>query len=453
MSNPYPSRRELRLQREREARAKLRDAELQRWTEEVEQLHPQPDEKVEPILHPIAEDLDVDQDDSADDDLLAPGRRASARPVDTPADNAATDAETSDSSRRRRRADSEVTSTGMLPIISKPREEQKAPKPASRREARQLESRRAAQRRTEIARLQREQGEVEEPKNRRRATAPQTTPPPVPVATDPTIDPETPKQLEPVLEKSAADDVLDVEITATHQISATEITDMSGLDTIEIRRTELRAETERLTREIIELGESNPNVIDPQLLRRQKELAEKSHELQGLETAAIEIVEAEQQNKLVGFTDNDPESSSDTSDAVESTNELSAASDEDTAAIAKQTQDSVRGSGRLRRRTTDGPFVTGPFEVTDEDDSTSDFEAAKRAKNTKPPLAEFIRAPLAPEPEREPRQPVDASSAHGLDTLDAKDVEAPERRLITSAFIMFAIGVIALIVAIILLTR
>ncbi|MDN6498786.1 MAG: hypothetical protein L0K44_03380, partial [Yaniella sp.] len=75
--------------------------------------------------------------------------------------------------------------------------------------------------------------------------------------------------------------------------SAVEITDMSGLDTLEIRRAELRDETERLTQEIIQLGQENPNVIDPLLLRRQKELAEKSQELQELETSGIEIVEGE----------------------------------------------------------------------------------------------------------------------------------------------------------------
>ena len=37
MSKSYPSRRELRLQREREERAKLRDEEAQRWAIELEQ--------------------------------------------------------------------------------------------------------------------------------------------------------------------------------------------------------------------------------------------------------------------------------------------------------------------------------------------------------------------------------------------------------------------------------
>lgn len=446
MSNAYPSRRELRLQREREARAKLRDAEVQRWTEEVEQRH-QPDETPEPILLPIDDELTAVPPDADQDDSLAPGRRASARPVDDPSETEESEAQASDGSRRRRRADSEVTSTGMLPIISKPRDEQKASKPTSRREARQLEARRAAQRRAEIERLQREQGDFEEPKPLRRATAPQTTPPPV-QAVEPAIESDS-QQPELVVEESGADDVLDVEITAIHEMSATEITDMSGLDTIEIRRAELRAETERLTREIIQLGESNPNVIDPQLLRRQKELAEKSQELQSLETAAIEIVEAEQQETSAEDTAATLSQPQD-GETADSTSDSSPAQEDKPVAVPKPKQDR-RSSGRRRRRTTDGPFVSGPFEVTEDEDSRS--EPATPVKETKPPLAEFIRAPLAPEPERDPRQPVDASSAHGLDTLDAKDVEAPERRLIASAAIMFAIGVIALIAAIILLTR
>ena len=449
MSNAYPSRRELRLQREREARAKLRDAEVQRWTEEVEQRHQEPDETPEPILLPIDDTVATGQEEADQEDLLAPGRRASARPVDDPSEVEDPEALTAAGSRRRRRADSEVTSTGMLPIISKPRDDQKAPKPTSRREARELEVRRAAQRRAEIERLQQVQGELEEPKPLRRATAPQTTPPPVPVVVEEATEPET-QQPEFVPEDSGADEALDVEITAIHEVSATEITDMSGLDTIEIRRAELRAETERLTREIIQLGESNPNVIDPQLLRRQKELAEKSQELQSLETAAIEIVESEKQDTPADSTEAVSASPAEETAKADSVDEAPPAQDADTAAVTQPRQDKGRGSGRRRRRTTDGPFVTGPFEVTDDDSiSTPDTSA----KETKPPLAEFIRAPLAPEPERDPRQPVDASSAHGLDTLDAKDVEAPERRLITSAAIMFAIGVIALIVAIILLTR
>src|SRR5699024_5871376 len=85
-----------------------------------------------------------------------------------------------------------------------------------------------------------------------------------------------------------ADHEEDIVVSTSEQYdeSSMEITDMSGLDTMEIRRAELRAETEKLTQEIIALGQENPNVIDPLLLRRQKELAEKSQELQDLETAA-----------------------------------------------------------------------------------------------------------------------------------------------------------------------
>ena len=471
MSNPYPSRRELRLQRERAERAKLREAENQRWSQEVEQRNLQP---AEPIVEPVEEDNASDQDDAH-----ASGRRASVRPVDTPPDVETPDAELPAESRRRRRADSEVTSTGMIPIISKPRDE--SPKPRSRREARQLEARRAAERRAELERLQREQGEVAEPKTVRRASAPQTSPAPAaspePVTETTAPQPEESTPQEAAVEEAGVDEEFDVEITATHDFSATEITDMSGLDTIEIRRAELRAETERLTQEIIELGERNPNVIDPKLLRRQKELAEKSQELQELETAAIELGgEPEPQDKPAVSAEPAPEEEpvsfgratqdepaaddeSDGSESAEPTTKAMPTQPADSATAPDQTDDATlareqsenKGLRRRRRRSSEGPFITGPFEVDDEE--TSETETTKPVSETKPPLAEFIRAPVAPEPERDPREPLEASSAHGLDTLDAKDVEAPERRLRISAAVMFAIGVIALLVAIILLTR
>src|SRR5699024_6618488 len=156
---------ELRLQRERAERAKLRDEEAQRWAAELEQRVPEPtqDETTEP-----AEDQAPDIDDTA-----SFGRRASAKPIDAPAEVEEDAADAPAGTRRRRRVDSEVTSTGMIPIISKPRAAQPAERPVSRREKREIEARRAAERRAEIARLEREQAKPEKPA--RRATAPQTS--------------------------------------------------------------------------------------------------------------------------------------------------------------------------------------------------------------------------------------------------------------------------------------
>lgn len=445
MSNPYPSRRELRLQRERAERARLREAELKRWTDEVEQRDQPPLEPLSPLPVP-------DQTDGADDGADQPSEPVPDQmPPEVEADQTASEPLPS---RRYRRAVSPVTSTGMLPIISKPSEQSKEPKPRSRREARQQASRRAAQRRAEIARLEREQErQGEELKPRRRATAPQTTPPPAPATVDPV--------------ENLDDELADVEITSTHELSATEITDMGGLDTIEIRRAELRAETERLTQEIIELGESNPNVIDPKLLRRQKELAEKSQELQDLETAAIELVESEAIEAPPEETDPaaaDEVEQEPATDALTAPDDVETAEPKTESAAPQTTQQSsadaaeqqaedqpvVRSRRRSRRRTTQGPFVSGPFEIT-EDTAAPAAEEPAAEKTKKPPLAEFVRAPVEPEPERDPREPLEASAAHGLDTLDARDVEAPDRRLRMSAVVMFAIGLIALIIAIILL--
>src|SRR5699024_12669621 len=49
MSKPYPSRRELRLQRERAERARLREAQLKRWTDDIEQRDQPPLEPLSPL--------------------------------------------------------------------------------------------------------------------------------------------------------------------------------------------------------------------------------------------------------------------------------------------------------------------------------------------------------------------------------------------------------------------
>lgn len=430
MSKPYPSRRELRLQRERAERARLREAELQRWTDEVEQR----DKPLKAI--PTPESAPVEDATTTDAPTPAPATENGNQPVQDADDDAAPAVSTSAASRRRR-ADSQVTSTGMLPIISKPVEQ---PKPQSRREMRELETRRAAQRQAELKRLQRQQAESEG-SSRRRANAPQTTPPPAPAVPELAVDTSPAQQAD----SPSDEDVFDVEITGMH-LSATEITDTGGLDTIEIRRAELRAETERLTQEIIELGASNPNVIDSKLLRRQKELAEKSQELQHLETAAIELVESENED-AVESPDTTADATAEESQESDTTRQATPEQDAETP-NAESSEDVKPNRGRRRRQSTQGTFVTGPFEVAEDDDTTASTPARETKK---PPLAEFIQAPT--EPERDPRDPLEASSAHGLDTLDARDVEAPDRILRMSAVIMFAIGMIALIVAIILLAR
>src|SRR5690625_988294 len=147
MSKPYPSRRELRLQREREERAKLRDAEVQRWAAERDTRQTSSIE---------ADDVTPDNPQASElDDTGSFGRRAAAHPVDAPADVEEAAMDAPPGTRRRRRADSEITSTGMLPIISKPQPKKTADRPLSRREMREVEERRAAERRAEIARLQR----------------------------------------------------------------------------------------------------------------------------------------------------------------------------------------------------------------------------------------------------------------------------------------------------------
>lgn len=450
MSNSYPSRRELRLRREREERAKLRDEEAQRWAAEREKRE---------VLATEPEDVEPEVEQPTDlEDTGSFGRRAAASPIDAPSDveEDATDAALG--TRRRRRADSEVTSTGMIPIISKPREKEAADRSLSRREVRELEARRAAERRAEVARLQRVQDQLAEPKPARRATSPQTTPISLPPL-EPPVTPAAPTQPEEI-----AREEIDVSLGDSFTESAAEITDMSGLDTIEIRRAELRAETERLTREIMEMGQANPNVIDPVMLRRQKELAEKSKELQDLETAAIAIVEESEREQtpsdtaeLQDPTSGEPQQAEllittpDTT-PVESDDQSQTADDvEETLTPNKPVPDTKlvkneqkKPARRRPRRAQSAPLISGPFEV--------DHNAERAEKPAPVPSAELLEELQRPV-KSSSGEPVDASQAHGLDSLDAKDFEAPERRLVLSSAIVFAIGIIALITAIILLIR
>ena len=440
MSNPYPSRRELRLQREREERAQLRDEEAQRWAEEVEDRQQRAAgaeqrakatlATVEPIPASDVTDEPLEPAELGQQHDNSTGRRAANTPVDAPLDVDAP-LEEGVTPRRRRRADSEVTSTGMLPLITKRRDEQEHDtKPRSRREAR-AHARRAAEPQEEdfaTAKVpEEEQSQPVPAKPVRRATSPQAPPPPVPAVG---------QESEAVQDdEAAADTAEDTVVLSTWERygeSAVEITDMSGLDTLEIRRAELRDETERLTQEIIELGQQNPNVIDPLLLRRQKELAEKSQELQELETSAIEIVgeDEDQEHQQAA----EPETAV-TSDVAAPTGDLPETPDTEDQPVEHETV------ARRRAR---------PFEVSDDDASQE-----PGPKESKPDFSQHFEQ----EPETDampvtgPEQPLDASSAHGLDTLDPKESEAPERRIFAISIAVFAIGVIALIIALILFTR
>ena len=459
MSKSYPSRRELRLQREREERAKLRDEEAQRWAIELEQRAARAarDEPTEQV-----ENQDADIDDTA-----SLGRRASGRPVDAPASVDGTVADAPSGTRRRRRVDSEVISTGMIPIISKPGADKAAERPLSRREKREIEARRAAERRAEITRLEREQ-EKPEPKPARRATAPQTTSTSTPPITVPASAQQT--AVDP---DGAPGENIEVTMGDSFTESAVEITDMSGLDTIEIRRAALRAETERLTQEILEMGQANPNVIDPAMLRRQKELAEKSRELQDLETAAIAIIEESEQPSAhddeasntdgiqdtgqtapVGTITNDQpaESEPEPEEDLEDHDSKAHGAVEDTIAQSQQpaaelpdepsTPATRKAARRRTRRAQSPPMITGPFDVDQ-----------RAADQTAPvPSAELLGELQRPA-KRSSGEPVEATEAHGLDSLEDRVFEAPERRMVLSSAIVFAIGVIALITAIILLIR
>src|SRR5699024_8473604 len=139
------------------------------------------------------------------------------------------------------RADSEVTSTGMLPLITKRRDEQEHDtKPRSRREAR-AHARRAAEPQEdnfETAKApEEEQTQPVPAKPVRRATSPQAPPPPVPA-----IGQKSEVVQDDEAAAESAEDTVVLSTWERYGESAVEITDMSGLDTLEIRRAELRDE-------------------------------------------------------------------------------------------------------------------------------------------------------------------------------------------------------------------
>src|SRR5699024_3428053 len=122
---------------------KIRDHKPQRWADEEQrrqQHSPQAEKqanealaKAEPV--PARHATPVDEEPTAlVEDAGGPGRRAASSPIDAPSESEVEPESLTPS--RRRRADSKVTSTGMLPIITKRRDDD-APKPRSRREARQ----------------------------------------------------------------------------------------------------------------------------------------------------------------------------------------------------------------------------------------------------------------------------------------------------------------------------
>src|SRR5699024_2730959 len=199
------------------------------------------------------------------------------------------------------------------------------------------------------------------------------------------------------------------------------------------------------------------------LLRRQKELAEKSQELQDLEIATIAITKEQDQRQTSASTDDNlarlkQQRQLENESSDEAVNEVRAKSDAkafsvepvEVEASAEAEVEEHGTRARRARRANSGPVISGPFDVSGDNEATG-----TKVSDPKPDFASHFNTPPEAEAQQQtgPDQPLEASSAHGLDTLDPRETEAPERRLMTVSFAVFAIGIIALIAAIILFTR
>src|SRR5699024_5288942 len=94
----------------------------------------------------------------------------------------------------------------------------------------------------------------------------------------------------------------------------------------------------------------------------------------------------------------------------------------------------VEGHGkraRRARRATSGPATSGPSEVAGGNEARG-----RKVCDPKPGFASRLHTPREAEAQQQTCQdwPLDASSAHGLDTLGPRETEAPERRLMTVSF-------------------
>lgn len=233
--NPFPTRRELRR------RQQLAELQSEKFADDGTSTIPKT---------------------SAVDQQATPARRAADTPTDAPSPHSTRmptvpapvpSTQTPDQSReestprRTRRADSEVTNTGMIPAITVPATTAEKTQPLTRREARQLRAQQAHE----------------------DQASPSSAASQAPIDEQPTWTTAT---------VSVDDDVSN--IIGTGQINS-----------IELRRQELQKEASEISQEIAALGASNPNKIDANLLKRQQELARKAQELNELEQASTQSIE------------------------------------------------------------------------------------------------------------------------------------------------------------------
>lgn len=306
---------------------------------------------------------------STDTGELHRSRRAADSPVDSPSTTGShqvvdgDDAGDQQSSRQARRADVEVTDTTNIAVVSGQNDHDQQPSQSggaarllTRREARELRER---------------------------------------------------QQVEPAQSNSDTTDTTEAEPAATvwdeSGMTSTQsfkvamgISDTGVLNSIEAEREAIARQSAALHEKIHEQGQTNPNRIDPELLREQQALAERAQALSARTSAEA-------------FSDDDVTAVGDDQGSTEKTEQQT---EHQSAQTVPEEQ-----SGPRRR---------------------SDVEETRRP----------VDSP-AKDPSRQ--DPIEAEAAHGLDPLDTREWTARERTYMTISAVVFAVGILTLIIGLILI--
>ncbi|MGO1184131.1 MAG: hypothetical protein ACTHZ5_11880 [Micrococcaceae bacterium] len=197
------------------------------------------------------------------------------------------------------------------------------------------------------------------------------------------------------------------------------ISDTGMLNSIDAEREAIAREAAALNQKIQEHGVSNPHHIDPELLREQQALAERARALA-------------ERHQTEEFTDENVAPAGDEA-APEPVDTAGAQPDAATAsptALAEQ-----------------APEHETPDEPTPE--SVESASAPRRRSDVD--QTRSVTASERPEPPR--NEPIGAQAAHGLDPLDTREWTSRERTYMTVSAIVFAVGIITLIIGLILMLR
>ncbi|WBL18404.1 hypothetical protein [Citricoccus sp. NR2] len=196
-------------------------------------------------------------------------------------------------------------------------------------------------------------------------------------------------------------------VTSTQSFKvAMGISDTGMLNSIDAEREAIAREAAALNQKIQEHGASNPHDIDPELLREQQALAERARALA-------------ERNESENFDDADFAPAGDQAPSEPAPESVPAPVEE--APAEEPAPEPELTSSAPRRR--------------------SDVEQTRSTSAT----AERSEAPS--------NEPIGAQTAHGLDPLDTREWTSRERTYMMVSAIVFAIGIITLIIGVILMSR